>query len=212
MPAQISEKTVSRLSLYRRLLTESVPRERHYVYSHELAAMVNVTPSQVRRDIMVTGCYGNPSRGYRKDELLQAIAQVVDANQVQNLGLVGIGKLGGALLGYFQGRRPNLRVVAAFDVNRDKVDRLYHGIPCYHLDRLEEVIRREGINTGIVTVPGSEAQAVAERMVVAGVTGILNFAPAPLQLPPNVYVEAIDMAVALEKVAFYARQNAAHRR
>lgn len=208
MAERISEKTIGRLSLYRRLLTDNVEPERRFVFSHELAALVGVTPSQVRRDLMVTGCYGNPSRGYRITEVVDAIGGIVDDSDRQNVALVGMGKLGGALVGYFRGRRPNLEIVAAFDVAAAKIGRVYSGVLCYHLDALSEVVAERGIHTGILAVPGGAAQAVADRMVSAGVLGIVNFAPAPLRVPETVYVETIDLAVALERAGFYGRQNA----
>ena len=211
MPQHIPHKTIERLSLYRRLIAEHLPAGQAHVFSHELAALVKVTPSQVRRDVMITGCYGNPSRGYQVEELLRAINQVVGDADPQALALVGIGKLGSALLGYFHARRPNLKIVAAFDRDPEKVNRLYLGVHCYALDDLPRIAAAEAIYTGIIAVPGPEAQAVAERMVAAGIVGILNFAPAPLRVPPPVYVETIDVTTSLEKVAFYARRAAQDR-
>lgn len=206
--ATIPNRTIERLSLYRRLLSDRLQRQQSFIFSHDLAAMVHVTPSQVRRDIMVTGCYGSPTRGYKVEELIAAISAVVDDDQPQNVVLVGLGKLGSALLHFFQGRRANLRIVAAFDSNPDKIGRLYAGIPCYPIGELASIVESAGVRTGIVAVPGEAAQDVANAMMLAGIVGILNFAPAPLYVPGNVFLESIDLTSSLEKVTFQARQRA----
>jgi redox-sensing transcriptional repressor len=200
-------RTVERLSRYRRVLTDPGRQAMPYVFSHTLASLVQVTPSQVRRDIMGLGCAGNPTRGYRVEELLAAIAQVVDDNQPQPVILVGIGKLGSALINYFRGHRPNLQVVAAFDNNPDKVNRIFQGVRCYPLDELPRIVAAERVQAAILAVPAAAAQEAAHQIVFAGVSGILNFAPAPLFLPAHVHVESIDLTTALEKVLFHTRHQ-----
>jgi len=201
-------RTIERLSRYRRVLTDPSRQGVSYIFSHTLAALVQVTPSQVRRDIMGLGCAGNPTRGYRVEELLAAIATVVDDDQPQPVILVGIGKLGSALLNFFRGHRPNLQVVAAFDNNPEKVNRIYQGVRCYTLEDLPRIVAAERVSAAILAVPATAAQEAANQVVFAGVCGILNFAPAPLFLPAHVHVESIDLTTALEKVLFHTRHHA----
>ena len=106
---------------------------------------------------------------------------------------------------YFAGRRPHLAIVAAFDKDPYKTDRVIHGCRCYGFANLLTVVREKGVRIGIITVPADEAQLVADELCRAGVRGIVNFAPVPLRVPPGVYVEDIDMTMSLEKVAYFAR-------
>ncbi|HUS58961.1 MAG TPA: redox-sensing transcriptional repressor Rex [Planctomycetota bacterium] len=200
-------KTIGRLSLYRRLLNGLVASGVKNVYSHELAKMAGVTAAQVRRDMMAVGYSGSPTRGYDVRALVESIGESLDAPEGQGVALVGIGNLGRAIMAYFTGRRPRLSIVAAFDSDPAKVNRVIHGCRCHSTAEMPEVVRDLGIKIAIITVPSSEAQAVTDALVHAGVTGLLNFAPSPLRVPPGVYVEDIDMTMSLEKVAFFARQS-----
>ncbi len=173
--------------------------------SSELARMAKVTSSQVRRDLMALDIKGNPARGYDTKDLLDSIGRFLDGKRPEKVVLVGVGNLGRAILGFFHGRRPNLNIVAAFDRDPSKTGRVIHGYRCLPMEKLPEVVAREGVRVGILTVPASEAQKVATAMVGAGVVGILNFAPRCLALPEHVFVEDIDMTTSLEKVAFFTR-------
>jgi len=203
----ISDKTIGRLSLYRRLLRRGIPGGCRYIFSHELAALAGVTAAQVRRDIMNIGYSGNPNRGYDVKELAESIGNFLDAPEGQRAALVGVGNLGRAILAYFSGRRPKLSIAAAFDIDPAKCGKVIHGCRCYSVKELGEVVRGKDITVGIITVPASEAQGTADLLVEVGIKGILNFAPVPLRIPPGVYVEDIDMTMSLEKVAYFARKN-----
>jgi len=192
--------------LYRRLLRVLSSRGVQYVCSHEMAVMARVTAAQVRRDVMQLNFSGNPARGYEVSGLMESIGRALDNPAGEEVALVGIGKRGRAILAYFEGRRPKLRITAAFDVDPAKVNRVIHGCRCHHLDELEGVLKEKGIRCAIITVSVDAAQDVATRLVQAGVKGVLNFAPRPLQTPGNVYMEAMDVTTALERVAYFARQ------
>ncbi len=201
----VSDKVIGRLSLYRRLLI-SLRDGSQYLFSHELASLVGVTAAQVRRDIMHIGYSGNPNRGYDVAELVKSIEIFIDPKELQFAALVGVGNLGRAILSYFSGRRPKLSIVAAFDTDPARYDRVVHGCRCYAIEDLDYIVSKTGINIGIITVPATEAQKVTDMLVNVGVKGILNFAPHPLHVSPDVYVEDIDMTMSLEKVAYFARK------
>jgi redox-sensing transcriptional repressor len=203
----IPDKTIGRLSLYRRLLNRINVEGVRSIYSHQLAAMAGVTAAQVRRDIMSIGYSGNPNRGYEVAELIASIGSSLDDPEGQKAALVGVGNLGRAILTYFAGRRPKLSIVAAFDNDPKKYDRVIQGCRCFNIDRLSEVVKDMGITIGAVTVPANDAQRVADQLVRAGVSGILNYAPVRLRVPGAVYVEDIDMTMSLEKVAYFARKR-----
>jgi redox-sensing transcriptional repressor len=200
-------KTIGRLSIYRRILNRLLSEGIKNVFSHQLAVMAGVTPAQVRRDIMSIGYSGNPNRGYGVIELIESIGHSLDDPHGQRAALVGVGNLGRAILNYFSGRRPKLSIVAAFDTDPKKYDRVIQGCRCFSIERLEEVVKELGIDIGIITVPSGEAQKVANSFVQAGIKGILNYAPVRIQVPINIYVEDIDMSMALEKVAYFARRK-----
>lgn len=203
----ISDKTIGRLSLYRHLLHILGAEGVRHVYSHQLAAVAGASAAQVRRDLMTMRYSGNPARGYDVGGLIDAIGRFLDAPTGEGVALVGVGNLGRAILAYFQGRRPHLAIVAAFDRDPQKVNRVIQGCRCYPVSELAAVVRERGIRVAILTVPAEEAQKTAGELMHAGVRGIINFAPVRLRVLPHVFVEDIDFAMSLEKVAYFARQG-----
>lgn len=204
-PGALSEKHVARLSVYRRLLQDRPAGAPAEIYSHDLAALSRNTAAQVRRDLMTIGFTGSPARGYRVEQLIEAIGHTLDAPAGQGAALCGVGNLGRALLDYFTIWRPQLRIVAAFDTDPAKTGRVIHRCRVHPLADLEPVVRAQGISVGVITVPASAAQRVAESMLAAGIRGFLNFAPTPLHLPAEAYVEEMDITTSMEKVAYFAR-------
>lgn len=208
----ISDKTIGRLSLYRRTIQKLLAEGRGYVYSHEIATVCGVTPAQVRRDLMPTGFTGSPNKGYSIAGLLQSLGNLLDDPEEQRVALVGAGNLGRAILAYFTGRRPNLSIVAAFDQDPLKVNRVIHGCRCHSMEDLSTVVKAQGVEVAILAVPANAAQSIAEQLINSGVRGILNFAPISLRVSPEVYVEDLDMAISLERVAYFARHGAGARK
>lgn len=204
----VSGKTIGRLSLYRRVLYGLRADGERFVFSHQLAALAGGSAAQVRRDVMAVGYTGSPTKGYDVNELARAIGSFLDAPAGQSVALVGVGNLGRAILAYFTGRRPKLSIKAAFDVDAGKVNRVIHGCRCHPLEDIDVVVKELGITMAVITVPADQAQGVAEKLVRAGVYGLVNFAPVRLWVPGHVYVEDIDMAMSLEKVAYFARERA----
>lgn len=203
----VSDKTIGRLSLYRRILNRIKAEGKNNIYSYQLAGFAGGTAAQVRRDLMAIGYSGSPSRGYEITELTRSLAHFLDAPEGQQAALVGIGNLGRAILSYFSGRRPKLAISAAFDIDPNKVNRLIQGCPCYPVEDIPRISREKKIDVGVICVPAAQAQLTADRLVEGGVKGILNFAPNRLHLPADVYVEDMDVTTALEKVAYFARQH-----
>ncbi|EKD25807.1 MAG: hypothetical protein ACD_79C01497G0003 [uncultured bacterium] len=202
-----SEKTIERVSLYRRQLFRVMSQGIKSIYSHELAERIGATAAQVRRDLMEIGFKGSSKKGYEVEGLIKFISDFLDNPECEKVVLVGVGNLGRALLSFFTARRPNLKIVAAFDQDPMKNGRVIHGCRCYGIDELEQVVAETQSKVAILAVPSKEAQGVAERLLKAGVKGIVNFAPVYLQLPVKVSVENIDVTMALEKVSFLARQK-----
>lgn len=200
-------KTVERLSQYRRALITSLAANRNYVFSHELAAMLHITAVQVRRDLMLIG-YGSVMRkGYDVRELIRTIGSIIDASDGLNVAIIGMGNLGRAITGYFMGKRTNLNVVAAFDIDVQKVDKVVAGVRCYHLDQLRKLKSELDIVIAVLAVPPDQAVSVTSMLVSNGIKGVMNFTTVPLNVPDTVYLEEFDMITSIEKVAYFVKEN-----
>jgi redox-sensing transcriptional repressor len=200
-------RTIGRLTLYWRILRDLASEGEANIYSHDLASKSRVTAAQVRRDLMVVGYSGTPARGYDVKKLRDHIEAFVFPAQEQRAVIAGVGNIGRALLKFFLGRRPTLKIVASLETNPDKFGRLIHGCPCYSIENAANVIREQGITVGIIAVPDKEAQYVSDVFVESGIRGILNFARTALHVPSGVYVEDIDLAMSMDRVAYFARQS-----
>ncbi len=199
-------KTIERLSQYRRLLFNSMAGGKANVYSHELAQMMNLTSVQVRRDLMLIGYGGSQSKGYVIKDLIALIGKIIDYEKGLNMAIVGMGNLGRAFTSYLTGKRDKLAIVAAFDNDIHKTDRVIGGIPCYHISKLNEVIDKEQISIAILTVAPQAAKEVSHLLVEAGIKGILNYTSIPLNVPGHVSLEESDIITSLEKLAFFVKQ------
>lgn len=203
---KLPDKTVERLSQYRRSLLNYLAGGKHHIFSHEIANMLHITPVQVRRDIMLIGYTGTLRQGYDVKELIDIIGRIIDTREGQKIAVVGIGNLGRSIMGYLNGKRTKMSIVAAFDNNVDKIDKIYAGVPCYHIDRMVDIIKSEGISIAVISVPGEEAVNVAEMLVMAGIRGIFNFSPKPLNVPSHVYLQEYDIITMLEKIAYFVKK------
>lgn len=208
----ISDKVIGRLARYRTLLTERLPKGRTHLFSHEIAAAIRLSDSQVRRDLMTIGTRGVPSHGYDVQRLLQDLDQTLNAARVHGVAVIGVGSLGGALIAKLESSRNNLRIKCAFDADPAKSDRVFSGVKCHAMTALETVVAREEVDLAILCVPASSAQALAERVVRAGVKGILNFSSVALRLPRTIALEEIDIANHLAKLAYFTLHPSKERR
>ncbi|MCX6233806.1 MAG: redox-sensing transcriptional repressor Rex [Bacteroidetes bacterium] len=204
---KLPDKTVERLSQYRRALLIWNASHKQHIFSHELAGLLHITPVQVRRDIMLIGYTGTLRKGYDVKELIDLIGRIIDTEEGINACVVGIGNLGRAIIRYFSGKRTKLSIIAAFDTNTDKVGRNFTGVPCYHPDRLAEIIEKENIRIAILTVPAEVAASVANTMVNAGIKGIINYTPTALNVDEDIYLGEYDMITSLEKAAYFVKMN-----
>ena len=203
----LPDKTIERLSMYRRNLIQWQRQGREFIYSHELAASLHITPVQVRRDIMLIGHSGTLRKGYDVKDLTGLIGSIIDSEDGRRVAVIGIGNLGRAIISYFNGKRSKLKIMAAFDSDPEKTGKLFAGVKTWPMTQLEEIIKKEKITMGVIVVPADRAEAVAERLVNAGITGILNYTPRSLNVPSHVYLEEYDMITSIEKVAYHSKVN-----
>lgn len=204
---KLPEKTVERLSEYRRTLYNCLAKGKTHIYSHELAGLHNITAVQVRRDLMLIGYSSLKKKGYDAQELINVIGGLIDHEESLSVAVVGMGNLGRAITAYFNGKRPKLNIVVAFDVDPNKVNRVVAGVNCFHMKDLSDVVKRSNISIAIIAAPPDSAATVAELLVNAGIKGILNFTTVPVNVPESIYLEEYDMITSLEKVAYFVKNN-----
>ncbi len=200
----LPERTVERLSQYRRVLQRELENGVENIYSHQLAGLLHLTSVQVRRDIMLIGYNGTLRRGYNIANLIKLIGNIIDCSNEQKIAIIGIGKLGEALQNYLQDSNTKLKLSAIFDTDSEKIGRSYSGVVCYSLDNLEKIVKRENITLGILTVPPSEAVKTCNLMLKAGIIGIINYTPVSLKVE-GAFLEQYDVITSLEKVAYFAK-------
>jgi redox-sensing transcriptional repressor len=200
--------TINRLSIYLRVLQELGGEDVEVIPSEKLAKYCGVNPAQIRKDLAYFGEFGVRGVGYRVVDLIHQIREILGLNRTWNLAMVGVGNLGFALIRYANFVKHGYIFAAAFDVDPNKVGkRLPNGIIVNHIDELEEVVKERNISIGIIATPASAAQSVANQLVLAGVNGILNFAPVQIQVPDCCYVENIDFTIKLDAIAYHLSAN-----
>lgn len=190
----VSCKIVARVLSYIRALESEKP---HHLSSRHLARLAGTTEAQVRKDISHFGRVGTPRRGYRKAVLKKRLEAFFIRNDVVHAVLFGAGNLGRAILGcpaFIKGRT---QIVAAFDTNPKKIGRRIRGVRIYSPEMAPEVIRRRHVEIGIIAVPKEACQRSADLMVVSGLRGMINFAPAAIRVPKGVIVKDMDLTVEL---------------
>jgi redox-sensing transcriptional repressor len=205
----IPEATVARLPLYLRALTALSERSVPTVSSEELASAAGVNSAKLRKDFSYLGSYGTRGVGYDVEYLVYQISRELGLTQDWPVVIVGIGNLGAALANYGGFASRGFRVAALIDADPSMTGRQVAGIPVSHVDDLEAIIQTHGVSIGVITTPGSAAQAVCDRLVAAGVTSILNFAPTVLTVPDGVDVRKVDLSIELQILAFHEQRKAA---
>lgn len=203
----LPERTVERLSEYRRSLLQCLEEGKTHIFSHELAELHHNTAVQVRRDIMFIGYSSMQRKGYDVRELVDVIGEILDSERGLNVAVIGIGNLGRAVTTYFIGKRSRLNIIATFDVDTNKIDRVISGVKCHSLSKLKEIVEAHQISIAIMTVPADAAIEVAAQLVDAGIKGLMNFTTVPLHVPDNVYLDEYDMITSLEKVAYFVKES-----
>jgi redox-sensing transcriptional repressor len=199
---KISEPTIGRLSVYLRLLAALRDAGVRTVSSEELARRSGTTSAQVRKDLSLFGTFGTRGLGYAVPELESTLRSILGLERRWQVALVGAGRIGAALFGYESFRRQGFHIEAVFDADPAKVGARWQGLEVQSDVSLEAVLSARGIEMAVVAVPASAAQRVADRLVGAGVRGILNFAPTRLDVPSGVVVKSVDMTVEMERLSY----------
>lgn len=202
---EIPRKTVYRLSVYLRCLQRLKTNDIRTVSSEALAKAARVKPTQLRKDLTYFGQFGTRGLGYDVDQLSRMIADLLGTTSLQPVILVGVGNLGLALLSYRGFEQEGFEIVGAFDAETARPREMPPGVRLYAMEELEAVVRQHVVKMAILTVPASAAQEVANRLIEAGITGILNFAPIVLHVPDDVMVNNVNLAIELENLSYFVQ-------
>jgi len=203
----IPEATVSRLPLYLRSLQELMDEELATVSSERLAEMAGVNAAKVRKDLSYFGSYGTRGVGYDVEYLLLHIRRELGLTHDWPCVIAGMGNLGQALANYGGFSERGFVIAALVDANPAKVGTELLGVPISHIDELGALVSRLGITIGVIATPAHAAQEVANSMVAAGITSILNFAPTVIAVPDDILVRKVDLAVELQILSFYQERR-----
>ncbi len=201
-PRKVSESTVRRLSLYLRVLRQLGRSAVRTVSSDRLAEAAGVTSAQVRKDLSVFGNFGVRGRGYEVPALREALEGILGLDRTWRTIVVGAGRLGSALTSYPDFTRQGFRILALFDTDPAKQGVRFGEAEVLPLDRLEQYAGEHEVQIGIVTTPREAAQAAADLLIRAGIRGILNFAPIRLDVPDDVSLRNVNLAIELEGLSF----------
>ncbi|MBR2352423.1 MAG: redox-sensing transcriptional repressor Rex [Alistipes sp.] len=204
-PTNIPEKTVERLSEYRRTLLAYRRQGVTHVFSHVLAGTHGITAVQVRRDLMLIGFSSDTKKGYDVEVLIDFIDKILYSEDKMNVAVIGMGHLGQAITKYFNGKQLKIRITAAFDIDPEKAGHTIEDIPCYDMSEFEEVVTSKGISIVIVSSSSKTATSLVVPIINAGIKGVLNFTSAPLNFPQGIVVENYDITTILEKVAYFVK-------
>jgi redox-sensing transcriptional repressor len=204
--ASIPNATVSRLVTYLRILDRLDEDGVARTSSDHLAREAHVSAFQVRKDLAYFGRFGTRGAGYVVATLRRELMRILGLTRPYNVAIVGMGRLGEAVADYPKLERYDFRLLAAFDVDPDKVGREIGGLVVRHVDELADAVHEVDIDIAFLTVPSAAAQQAADLLGEAGVEGILNFAPTVLDPPPGTYVEPVDFLAGLKRLSFYIQQ------
>jgi len=201
---KIPGSTVRRLSLYLRELNDLEHSGKDFISSTELGKILGVTDAQIRRDLSYFGQFGVSGKGYRISELKGSIKHILGIDGREwHLALVGTGNLGSALLAYKGFKEQGFIVKAAFDNDAAKVGRTIGGVKVDSISNIEGACKKHNVRIGIIAVPESSAQEVADKLIGGGVKTLVNFSPARIKVPKDIKRRNVDLSVELESLSYF---------
>lgn len=204
---KIPQATSKRLPLYYRFLQNFANLGKKRVSSSELSEAMKIDAATIRRDFSHFGALGRKGYGYDVHYLVEFFRQILDQDEGTDVALIGVGSLGSAFLKYNFHKNHNTRIVVAFDPKAPANGKVLSGIPVFHPDTISEKIVELGIDLVILTVPSRVAQDVTDKLVEAGIKGILNFTPVRLSAPDEVRVHTIDLSVELQTLIYFMKND-----
>lgn len=208
-PGEVPEVVISRLPQYVRILSQLLESGASVTNSQQLGEQLQVTPAQIRKDLSYFGRFGKQGRGYVVRDLLRELKQILGLNSEWNVAVVGVGRLGNAILNYPGFNPDGFHLVAAFDNNLANVGRQVGGVSVQPMGEMAQTVTERDISIAIVAVPSAHTQTVIDQLVGCGVRAILNYAPINTQVPDGVRVRNIDPVLALQSMTYYLTDGGA---
>ena len=205
--SEVPEVVISRLPQYVRILNRLLDDGIQVVSSQQLGEKLQVTPAQIRKDLSYFGRFGKQGRGYSVRDLLDRLRQILGINSPWNVAVVGVGRLGRAILSYPGFNPHGFHPVAAFDLNDRVVGETVGGLVVRKMDELDAVVESEKISIAIVAVPVEYTQNVVDQLVACGVRGILNYAPITPQVREGIRIRNIDPVLSLQSMTYYINED-----
>jgi redox-sensing transcriptional repressor len=204
----IPEATIARLPVYLRVLYSCAEQGIATVSSEELAAAAGVNSAKLRKDLSHLGSYGTRGVGYDVDYLVYQVSRELGLTQDWPVAIVGAGNLGRALANYGGFASRGFRIAAVLDVDPEVIGtEVADGLIVVNAESIEEVVAQHGVSIGVIATPATSAQDVCDRLVAAGVTSILSFAPVTLTVPVGVDVRKVELSIELQILAFHAQRR-----
>lgn len=203
----VPDIVINRLPRYLQTLNHMAKEGLHTVSSNDLAARLRTTAAQIRKDLSYFGGFGKQGTGYPIYNLIEELQKILNLDRIWKVAVVGTGNLGHALAQYPGFPRRGIEISLLFDVDPRIVGTQVGAVTVQHIDHLESEINHYGIKIGILAVPAAVAQQIADRMVSAGIEGILNYAPVTLILPKSVHAVDIDPVLHLQTMMYYLGDN-----
>jgi len=199
---KVAESTVRRLSLYLRFLEEFEGQGVETVSSGALASRGSTTSAQVRKDLSFFGSFGKRGLGYPVPELANRLREILGLKQRYQVGMIGAGKIGSALVQYRGFKQRGFDIVAIFDSDPAKIGRQWNGLTIRDIATLESEFARRPMDMAVLVTPAEAAQPVTDRLVALGIKAVLNFAPVQLVVPDDVVVKTVNLALELETLSY----------
>ncbi len=207
--SRVPDATVARLATYLRVLSTLADRSVSTVSSDELAAFAGVNSAKLRKDLSYLGSYGIRGVGYDVATLTEEISRTLGLTVHRSVALIGVGNLGQALAGYAGFATRGFRIAALLDADPARIGARIRGLTVGDVADLDRIVAEHGITIAVLAVPATVAQEVCDRLVAAGVTSILNFAPVVLSVPAHVNLRKVDLAAELQILSFHETRKAA---
>jgi len=202
----IPEATVARLPVYLRALAALADQGVSICSSNDLATAAGVNPAKLRKDLSYLGSYGTRGVGYDIEFLRYHVARALGQTQDWDVVIVGVGRLGSALCAYNGFSSRGIRIAALVDSDPAKVGTKVGGLIVAPMSKLASLVRDQGVAIAVIATPGGAAQEVADALVAAGITSILNFAPAVVSVPDDVTVRKVDLSIELQILAYHEQR------
>ena len=200
---KIPKPTVRRLAIYYRCLTKLKDNSLEKTSSKEMADLLGIKASQVRKDLSYFGEFGKRGVGYNVDKLAFKLKEILGLKKNWNVAIVGSGNLGSAIANYAGLEKNGFKIISAFDVDEKKVGKMIvPGVTIQRLNEIEKNIKENHIEIAILTVPVNAAQEVTDRLINCGIKGILNFTPTSISTPEDVSVEDVDFVISMKSLTF----------